>query len=74
MTRMIRSGFLNTASRKELTALVRNAKAESRVTRRANGILLLDDGLSCAQVAKVLYMDDGYNPVATSKNIQIWNL
>ncbi|MEM7621071.1 MAG: IS630 family transposase [Pseudomonadota bacterium] len=58
MTRMIRSGFLDTASRKELMALVRNAKAESRVTRRANGILLLDDGLSCAQVAKVLYMDD----------------
>ncbi|MEM7621078.1 MAG: hypothetical protein AAF228_11560 [Pseudomonadota bacterium] len=44
ITRMIRSGFLDTASREELMALVRNAKAESSVTRRANGILLLDDG------------------------------
>ena len=28
------------------------------VARRANAILLLDDGLSCAEVAKVLYLDD----------------
>ena len=28
------------------------------VARRANAILLLDDGLSCADVAKVLYLDD----------------
>ncbi|MEM7621462.1 MAG: hypothetical protein AAF228_13630 [Pseudomonadota bacterium] len=48
MIRMIRSGLLDTESREELTALVRDAKAESRVTRRANGILLLDDDLSCA--------------------------
>ncbi|MEM7620265.1 MAG: hypothetical protein AAF228_07365 [Pseudomonadota bacterium] len=35
MARIIRSGFLDTASRKELIALVRNSKAESRVTRWA---------------------------------------
>ncbi|MEM7620650.1 MAG: hypothetical protein AAF228_09335 [Pseudomonadota bacterium] len=58
MISMIRSGFLDTTSREELTPHVHDAKAKSRVTRRANGILLLDDGLSCAQVAKVLYMDD----------------
>jgi transposase len=28
------------------------------VTRRANALLLLDDGLSCQAIAKVLYMDD----------------
>lgn len=55
---MIRSGFLAAEARQELTALVRDGKAESRVTRRANALLLLDDGLSCAAIAKVLYMDD----------------
>ena len=29
-----------------------------RVARRANAVLLLDDGLSCEEVAKVLYVDD----------------
>jgi transposase len=37
---------------------VRDGKAESRVTRRANALLLLDDGLSCQAIGKVLYMDD----------------
>ena len=55
---MIRGGFLDEAIRAELTALVRDGKAESRVTRRANALLLLDDGLSCEAIAKVLYMDD----------------
>jgi transposase len=55
---MIRAGFLDDARRQELTALVRNGKAESRVTRRANALLLLDDGLSFEVIARVLYMDD----------------
>ena len=55
---MIRAGFLDADTRKELTTLVRDGKAESRVTRRANALLLLDDGLSCEAIAKVLYMDD----------------
>jgi transposase len=55
---MIRSGFLTLGTRQALTALVRDGKAESRVTRRANALLLLDDGLSCEAIAKVLYMDD----------------
>lgn len=55
---MIRGGFLDEAIRTELTVLVRDGKAESRVTRRANALLLLDDGLSCEAIAKVLYMDD----------------
>ena len=55
---MIRAGFLDEATRTELTALVRDGKAESRVTRRANALLLLDEGLSCEAIAKVLYMYD----------------
>ena len=54
---MIRRGFLNTAERKELLSLARDGSAEHRIARRANAILLLDDGLSCEQVAKVLYLD-----------------
>jgi transposase len=51
-------GFLSTAERKELLSLARDGSAEHRIARRANAILLLDDGLSCERVAKVLYLDD----------------
>ena len=37
---------------------MRDGKAETRLTRRANALLLLDDGMSCAAIAKVLYLDD----------------
>ena len=49
---------LNTAERKELLSLARDGSAEHRIARRANAVLLLDDGLSCERVAKVLYLDD----------------
>jgi transposase len=55
---MIRSGFLDPSARQDLIALVRDGKAETRLTRRANALLLLDDGMSCVAVAKVLYLDD----------------
>ena len=55
---MIRRGFLSTAERKELLSLARDGSAEHRIARRANAVLLLDDGLSCERVAKVLYLDD----------------
>jgi len=55
---MIRCGFLSAAERKELVSLVRDGLAEHRLARRANAILLLDDGFSCERVAKVLYLDD----------------
>jgi len=58
MRLMIRRNFLNAAERKELLALARDGSAEHRIARRANAILLLDDGLSCERVAKVLYLDD----------------
>jgi len=55
---MIRGGFLEPNIRADLIALVRNGKAETRLTRRANALLLLDDGMSCSEIAKVLYLDD----------------
>ena len=58
MRLMICRNFLNAAERKELLALARDGSAEHRIARRANAILLLDDGLSCERVAKVLYLDD----------------
>jgi transposase len=56
--RMIRSGFLGTTARQELLALMRDGKAENRMTRRANAIILLDDGWSCEEVAEALYFND----------------
>jgi transposase len=55
---MIRRGFLSTEERKKLISLARDGLAEHRVARRANAILLLDDGWSCERVAKALYLDD----------------
>jgi transposase len=55
---MIRGGFLDATIRADLIALVRDGKAETRLTRRANALLLLDDGMSCAAIASVLYLDD----------------
>ena len=55
---MIRANFLDPTTREALIALVRDGKAETRLTRRANALLLLDDGMSCEAVAKVLYLDD----------------
>jgi transposase len=55
---MIRGGFLNEADRRALIALARDGLSPSRVTRRANALVLLDDGMSCQQVARVLLFDD----------------
>src|SRR4051812_21215063 len=55
---MIRRGFLEPNIRTDLIALVRDGKAETRLTRRANALLLLDDGMNCTAIAKVLYLDD----------------
>jgi transposase len=55
---MIRSGFLSAEDRRDLIALTRDGLAAHRLARRANALLLLDDGLSCAEIAKVLFIDD----------------
>jgi transposase len=56
--RMIRGGFLTEEDRSKLVALVRDGSAASRVTRRANALVLLDSGWSCQEVAAALLMDD----------------
>src|SRR5271157_2402064 len=54
---MIRRGFLDGESRKDLIELARDGSAAHRLGRRANALLLLDDGMSCASIAKVLFLD-----------------
>ena len=56
---MQKSKFLSATQRAELQAIIRCPSEEYGVGRRANAILLLDDGLSYAAVAQVLYLDDG---------------
>jgi transposase len=55
---MIRPGFLTAEDRADMIALARDGSAAHRLGRRANALVLLDDGLSCEQVAKVLLVDD----------------
>jgi len=55
---MIRGGFLDRASRASLIALAREGSVAHRLALRANALVLLDDGMSCAAVAKVLLLDD----------------
>ena len=55
---MIRGGFLGEEDRARLIGLARDGSAASRVTRRANAIVLLDDGWSCQAVAAALLLDD----------------
>jgi transposase len=55
---MIRARFLDKASRRDPIALARDGSAEHRLARRANALVLLDDGMSCAAIAKVLLLDD----------------
>jgi hypothetical protein len=42
--RMIRPGFLSSAKRRELEVCVRSQREDHGIARRANAILLLDDG------------------------------
>ena len=55
---MIRPGFLSAEEREELIALARDGAAPHRLARRANALALLDDGMSCEAIAKVLFLDD----------------
>jgi transposase len=55
---MIRGGFLTAEDRADLIALARDGSVAHRLARRANALVLLDDGLSCEQVARVLFLDD----------------
>jgi transposase len=55
---MIRAGFLSREDRADLIALARDGSAAHRLARRANALVLLDDGLSCEELSKVLFLDD----------------
>ena len=55
---MIRGCFLSEEDRNKLIALARDGSAASRVTRRANALVLLDDGWSCQEVADALLLND----------------
>jgi transposase len=58
MSRMIRGGFLGEEDRNKLTALARDGSVASRVTRRANALVLLDAGWSCQETAAALLLND----------------
>jgi transposase len=51
-------GFLSANDRRALTRLARAGREEHRVARRANAIVLLDQGWSCERVAEALLLDD----------------
>jgi hypothetical protein len=50
--------LLDSESRRDLIGLTRDGSAAHRLARRANALVLLDDGMSCTAVAKVLFLDD----------------
>jgi hypothetical protein len=51
---MIRPGFLDSESRDDLIELARDGSAAHRLARRANALVLLDNGMSCQSVAESL--------------------
>ena len=55
---MIRPGFLSSTERPELGACVGSQREDHGVARRANAILLPDDGKSCQGIAEFPYLDD----------------
>ena len=57
LARMIAPGFLTADCRLDLIELARDGSAAHRLARRANALVLLDDGMSGASVARVLLLD-----------------
>ena len=55
---MIRRNFLSPEDRADLIALARDGSCAHRLARRANALVLLDEGWSCARVASALFLDD----------------
>jgi len=52
-----KSFSLTSEERTELEGVLRQRKADGLIVRRANALLLLDDGIGCIEVARVLYLD-----------------
>ena len=55
---MIRGDFFGAEGRTKPIALARDGSAASRLTRRANALVLLDDGWNCQEVADALLLND----------------
>ncbi len=55
---MIRPGFLDSILRQDLIELARDGSAAHRLARRVNALVLLDQGMSCEAIARVLLLDD----------------
>ena len=55
---MICAGYLSAEDRADLVASARGGSAAHRLVRRANALVLLDDGWSCEHVAAALFVDD----------------
>src|SRR5271163_939626 len=55
---MIRGGFLSGQDRRALVGIARDGLAEHRIARRANAMVLLDEGWSCERVGAALLLDD----------------
>ena len=56
--RMIHSGFLAKEDREKPIAMTRDGSLAHRFARRANALVLLDDGWSCQQVGHAFLLDD----------------
>ncbi len=71
---MLRCGFLSAKERTALQAVMRHPSEIHGVARRANAILLLDDGWNCAKVAEALYLDDdtGYGRGSSAIRRAAW--
>ncbi len=54
---MIQGGFPSKEDHGGLIAAARDGSAACRVTRRANALVLLDDGGSCRQAAHAFLLD-----------------
>jgi len=55
---MICPGFLDRESRRDLIELAGDGSAAHRLARRANALVLLDDGMSCEAISRVLFLDN----------------
>jgi hypothetical protein len=58
VTLRIHPKLLSSSELAALMSWVRSHREDLGITRRANAILLLDDGESCAPIAKFLYLDN----------------
>ena len=72
---MIRAGFLSVDERAQFERVVRRPSGLHGAARRANALLLLDDGMNCIDVAKVLYLDDdtvrGWHAVFAARGVAV---